>query len=77
MNLQLLELAFEINEDTADEAEASFTSRIREPTFGQLKKIAQHTSVNRNWLLFGKQTPYYIEHKRLNEYLDQDIKAAS
>ena len=69
----IAELAFKINEDTADEAEAWFRAEL-EPTFGQLKKIAQHTSVNPNWLLFGKQTPYYIQHKRLNEYLDQDIK---
>ena len=69
----IAELAFEINEDTADEAEAWFRAEL-EPTFGQLEKIAQHTSVNPNWLLFGKQTPYDIQHIRLNEYLDQDIK---
>ena len=69
----IAELAFKINEDTADEAEAWFRAEL-EPTFGQLEKIAQHTSVNPNWLLFGKQTPYDIQHIRLNEYLDQDIK---
>ena len=69
----IAELAFEIREDTADEAEAWFRAEL-EPTFGQLEKIAQHTSVNPNWLLFGKQTPYDIQHIRLNEYLDQDIK---
>lgn len=69
----IAELAFEINEDTADEAEAWFRAEL-EPTFGQLEKIAQHTSVNPNWLLFGKQTPYDIQHIRLNEFLDQDIK---
>ena len=25
-------------------------------------------------VIFGKQTPYNIQHIRLNEYLDQDIK---
>ncbi|MFW2121612.1 Arc family DNA-binding protein [Acinetobacter ursingii] len=69
----IAELAFEIDEDTADEAEAWFRAEL-EPTFGQLEKIAQHTSANPNWLLFGKQTPYDIQHIRLNEYLDQDIK---
>ena len=69
----IAELAFEIREDTADEAEAWFRAEL-EPTFGQLEKIAQHTSVNPNWLLFGKQTPYDIQHTRLNEYLEKDIK---
>jgi hypothetical protein len=69
----IAELAFEIGEDTADEAEAWFRAEL-EPTFSQLEKIAQHTSANPNWLFFGKQTPYDIQYKRLNEYLDQDIK---
>ena len=69
----IAELAFEIGEETADEAEAWFRAEL-EPTFGQLGKIAQHTSANPNWLFFGKQTPYDIQHIRLNEYLDQDIK---
>lgn|GEM_PF-279122 len=69
----IAELAFEIEEDTADEAEAWFRAEL-EPTFGQLEKVALHTSANPNWLLFGKQTPYDIQHIRLNEYLDQDIK---
>ena len=69
----IAELAFEIGEDTADEAEAWFRAEL-EPTFGQLGKVAEHTSANPNWLFFGKQTPYNIQHIRLNEYLDQDIK---
>lgn len=69
----IAELAFEIGEHTADEAEAWFRAEL-EPTFGQLEKIAQHTSANPNWLFFGKQAPYDIQSIRLNEYLEKDIK---
>ncbi|MEQ1070886.1 Arc family DNA-binding protein [Acinetobacter lwoffii] len=69
----IAELAFEIGENTADEAEAWFRAEL-EPTFGQLEKIAQYTSTNPNWLFFGKQTPYDIQSIRLNEYLEKDIK---
>lgn len=69
----IAELAFEIGESAADEAEAWFRAEL-EPTFGQLEKIAAHASADPSWLLFGKGRPFEIKHMRLKEYLEQDIR---
>ncbi len=71
--LTIAELAYKIDENSADSAESWFRAEM-EPTFNQLERIADFLSANSNWLLFGKERPFKVESFRFNEYLDKDLK---
>lgn len=71
--LTIAELAYKIDENSADSAESWFKAEM-EPTFNQLEKIADFLSANSNWLLFGKEKPFKVESFRFDEDLDKDLK---
>lgn len=71
--LTIAELAYKIDENSADSAESWFRAEM-EPTFNQLERIADFLSANSNWLLFGKERPFKVESFRFDENLDKDLR---
>jgi len=71
--LTIAELAYKIDENSADCAESWFRAEM-EPTFNQLERIADFLSANSNWLLFGKERPFKVESFRFDEDLDKDLR---
>ena len=71
--LTIAELAYKIDENSADSAESWFRAEM-EPTFNQLERIADFLSANSNWLLFGKERPFKVESFRFDEDLDKDLR---